>query len=105
MATVTQTNTIPLTKNEHLLRWVEKMAELTRPDRIHWVDGSQEEYDQLCEEMVESGTLIRLNQKLWPGCFLARSHKSDVARVEDRTFFCLFRKKARAPPTIWEIRS
>jgi len=61
----------PLSKNDHLLRWVQKMAELTRPERIHWVNGSQEEYDQLCEEMVESGTLIRLNQKLWPGCFLA----------------------------------
>jgi phosphoenolpyruvate carboxykinase (GTP) len=64
MATVTQS--IPLTKNEHLLRWVEKMAELTRPASIHWVDGSQEEYDQLCEDMVSSGTLIRLNPKLWP---------------------------------------
>ena len=53
MATISQTNpSIPLTKNKHLIRWVEKMAELTQPDRIHWVDGSQEEYDQLCDEMV-----------------------------------------------------
>ena len=74
MATITQANpAVPLTKNEHLLRWVEKMAELTQPARIHWVDGSQEEFDQLAEEMVQSGTLIRLNQELWPGCFLARS--------------------------------
>jgi phosphoenolpyruvate carboxykinase (GTP) len=73
MATITQNPTIPLTKNEHLLRWVEKMAELTRPAQIHWVDGSQEEFDQLCDEMVASGTLIRLNQKLWPACFLART--------------------------------
>src|SRR6266542_1977429 len=93
MATVTQTTpALPLTKNEHLLRWVEKIAELTQPARIHWVDGSQEEYDQLCEEMIAAGTLIRLNQKLWPGCFLARSHKSDVARVEDRTFICSLSK-------------
>ena len=57
MATVTQTNpAIPLTKNEHLLRWVDKMAELTGPANIHWVDGSQEEYDQLCDEMVASGS-------------------------------------------------
>src|SRR5437868_824543 len=103
MATVTTTNpAIPLTKNEHLLRWVEKMAELTRPARIHWVDGSQEEYDQLCDEMVASGTLVRLNQKLWPGCFLARSHKSDVARVEDRTFICSLSKDSAGPTNNWE---
>src|SRR5229473_1208323 len=103
MATVTQTNpTLPLTKNEHLLRWVEKMAELTRPSRIHWVDGSQEEYDHLCEEMVASGTLIRLSQKLWPGCFLARSDKSDVARIEDRTFICSLSKDSAGPTNNWE---
>src|SRR6476469_6652056 len=101
MSTVTQNPTISLTKNEHLLRWVEKMAELTRPDRIHWVDGSQEEYDQLCDEMVESGTLIRLNEKLWPGFFLARSDKSDVARVEDRTFICSLSKDNAGPTNNW----
>ena len=93
---------LPLTKNEHLLRWVEKMAELTRPAQIHWVDGSQEEYDQLCDEMVASGTFIRLNQKLWPGCFLARSDKSDVARVEDRTFICSLSKDSAGPTNNWE---
>ncbi len=103
MATVTQANpAIPLTKNEHLLRWVEKMAELTQPDRIHWVDGSQEEYDQFCEEMVASGTFVRLNQDLWPGCFLARSDKSDVARVEDRTFICSLSKDSAGPTNNWE---
>src|SRR3954470_2736468 len=103
MATISQTNpAVPLTKNEHLLRWVEKMAELTRPDRIHWVDGTQEEYDQLCEEMVASGTLIRLNQELWPGCFLARSDKSDVARVEERTFICSLSKDSAGPTNNWE---
>src|SRR5437763_1926772 len=103
MATISQTNpAVPLTKNEHLLRWVEKMAELTRPDRIHWVDGTQEEYDQLCEEMVASGTLIRLNQELWPGCFLARSDKSDVARVEERTFICSLSKDTAGPTNNWE---
>ena len=76
----------PLSKNVHLLRWVKKMAALAKPDRIHWVNGSKAEYDQLCDEMVKSGTLIRLNAKKWPGCFLARSDASDVARVEDRTF-------------------
>ncbi len=62
-----------LTRNKHLIRWVEKMAELCRPAAIHWVDGSQKEYDWLCDELVAAGTFTRLNQKLWPGCFYARS--------------------------------
>ena len=76
----------PLSENKHLFKWIEKMAELTKPDAIHWVDGSQEEYDALCAQMVESGTFIKLNEDLWPGCYYARSDASDVARVEDRTF-------------------
>src|SRR5436305_10290485 len=103
MATITQASyTIPLTKNQHLLRWVEKMAELTQPANIHWVDGSQEENDQLCEDMVASGTFVRLNEKLWPGCYLARSDKSDVARVEDRTFICSLSKDSAGPTNNWE---
>ncbi len=58
-----------LSTNKHLLKWVEKMAELTKPDSIHWVNGSQEEYDALCAQMVGSGTLTKLNQDLWPGCY------------------------------------
>jgi phosphoenolpyruvate carboxykinase (GTP) len=92
----------PLSENKHLLRWVEKMAQLTRPAAIHWVDGSQEEYDELSAEMVESGTFIKLNQKLWPGCFYARSDASDVARVEDRTFICSFSKDTAGPTNNWE---
>jgi phosphoenolpyruvate carboxykinase (GTP) len=91
-----------LCKNEHLLRWVEKTARLTNPARIHWVDGSQEEYDQLCQEMVDGGTFIQLNEKLWPGCFLARSDASDVARVEDRTFICSLSKDNAGPTNNWE---
>ena len=93
---------LPLSKNDHLLRWVEKMAELTHPAHIHWVDGSQEEYDQLCQEMVASGTFIRLNDKLWPGCFYARSDAGDVARVEDRTFICSYAKDSAGPTNNWE---
>ena len=92
----------PLSENKHLLRWVEKMADLTKPAAIHWVDGSKEEYGRLCQEMVESGTFIRLNQKLWPGCFLARSDPGDVARVEDRTFICSLSKDSAGPTNNWE---
>src|SRR6185437_2672054 len=90
-----------LSTNKHLLRWVEKMAELTRPEGIHWVDGSQEEYDELCAQMVESGTLIKLNEKLWPGCYYARSDAADVARVEDRTFICSLSKDSAGPMNNW----
>jgi phosphoenolpyruvate carboxykinase (GTP) len=91
----------PLSRNTHLLAWVEKMAHLTKPDSIHWVDGSKEEYDQLCAEMVESGTFVKLNEKLWPGCFYARSDANDVARVEDRTFICSLSKETAGPTNNW----
>jgi len=87
--------------NEHLVRWVEKMAELTQPAAIHWVDGSQQEYDWLCDELVASGTFIRLNQEQWPGCFYARSDPRDVARVEDRTFICSLSKDNAGPTNNW----
>jgi len=93
---------VPLSKNEHLLRWVEKMAELAKPAAIHWVDGSQEEIDILRREMVASGTLIKLNEKLWPGCYYARSDAGDVARVEDRTFICSLSKDTAGPTNNWE---
>jgi phosphoenolpyruvate carboxykinase (GTP) len=91
----------PLSSNKHLLRWVEKMAELTKPRDIHWVDGSQEENEALCAQMVESGTFIKLNQDLWPGCYYARSDASDVARVEDRTFICSLAKDTAGPTNNW----
>ena len=91
----------PLSKNVHLLRWVKKMAELCQPDAIHWIDGSQQEYDALCAMMVKGGTFIKLNQKKWPGCYLARSDASDVARVEDRTFICSQSKAAAGPTNNW----
>ena len=90
-----------LSNNQHLIRWVEKMAELTQPDAIHWVDGSQEEYDWLCEQMVAGGTFTKLNQELWPGCYYARSDAGDVARVEDRTFICSLSKDNAGPTNNW----
>jgi phosphoenolpyruvate carboxykinase (GTP) len=91
----------PLSENKHLLKWIEKMADLTKPAAIHWVDGSQEEYDALCAQMVEGGTFIKLNQDLWPGCYYARSDASDVARVEDRTFICSLSKDNAGPTNNW----
>ena len=92
----------PLTTNKHLIRWVEKMAELTQPDAVHWIDGSQEEYDALCQGLVEAGTFTRLNEKLWPGCYYARSDAKDVARVEERTYICSLSKDNAGPTNNWE---
>jgi len=92
---------VPLSTNKHLLRWVRKIARLCKPDAIHWVDGSQRERDLLCERMVAAGTFIRLDQKTWPGCFLARSDAGDVARVEDRTFICALSREAAGPTNNW----
>jgi len=101
-ASAGNTNSVPPTRNKHLLRWVEKMAELAGPASIHWVDGSQQEYDRLCEELIANGTFIRLNQQLRPGCFYARSDPGDVARVEERTFICSFSKDNAGPTNNWE---
>src|ERR1700723_503607 len=92
----------PPTTNKHLIRWVEKMAELTQPDNIHWIDGTEAEYDFLCDQLVKAGTVTKLNEKLWPGCFLARSSPNDVARVEDRTFICSLSKDTAGPTNNWE---
>jgi len=92
----------PLSTNVHLLNWVEKMANLTKPAAIHWVDGSVEEDEMLKAQMVEAGTFIKLNEELWPGCYYARSHPSDVARVEDRTYICSLSKDAAGPTNNWE---
>lgn len=94
--------TVPLSKNTHLLNWVEKMAILTKPSAIHWVDGSAEEDAMLKAQMVEGGTFVKLNEKLWPNCYYARSDASDVARVEDRTFICSLSKDSAGPTNNWE---
>ena len=90
-------NTIP-TNNKNVIAWVGQIAQLCEPDNIHWCDGSDEEYANLAEQLVQKGTFIKLNEKKRPNCFLARSNPKDVARVEARTFICSA-KQVDAGPT------
>ena len=90
-----------LTKNPNVNKWVDEMIALTKPDKVVWIDGSEEQLNQLRDEACATGEMIRLNQEKLPGCLYHRTLPNDVVRVEDRTFICSRKKEDAGPTNNW----
>ncbi len=90
-----------MTKNQTVIKWLDEMKELLNPEKVVWIDGSQEQIDALRAEACEIGELHKLNEELLPGCYLHRTNPNDVPRVEDRTFICTKTKEEAGPTNNW----
>ncbi|MBQ8435915.1 MAG: phosphoenolpyruvate carboxykinase, partial [Oscillospiraceae bacterium] len=86
-----------MTNNANVLKWVDEMVALTKPDKVVWIDGSKEQLEELKKEALSTGEMIALNLEKLPGCIYHRTLPNDVARVEDRTFICCKNKEDAGP--------